>query len=230
MKEKIVIVGTSSSAIEAYEFIKMYNLYEVIGFAVDEKYIKSKTFYELPVFALEKLDEAIDKNEVKLFIALLWNRLNADRRGLYERLKMQGYSFVNLISPTAIIRGKLKGDNCWIHDYVIVQPNAEIAENCMIMSYSLIGASAKVGAHCFTGAKSTVAGGSIVGEQSFVGINCTIFDDTKIGQKCILGACSVVKRNVPDFSVVKTDVNNMIIREIGEENIESKLLFKENVR
>ena len=180
----------------------------------------------------KKIEEfiPIDKNEVKLFVAMLWNRLNADRRSVYEKLKGEGYKFVNIISPLAVVRGKLLGDNCWIHDYVVVQPYSEIAENCMVMAFSLIGASAKIGAHCFTGAKSVVAGGCTIGEQTFVGINCTVFDDTKIGKKCILGACSVVKRNVEDYSVVKTDVNNMIVRQVGEENIENKLLFRENVR
>jgi acetyltransferase-like isoleucine patch superfamily enzyme len=51
-----------------------------------------------------------------------------------------------------------------------------------------------------------------------------------VGEKCILGACTVVKRNVESFSIVKTDTNNTISIQIGEDNIENKLLFKKNVR
>lgn len=230
MKEKIIIVGISSSAYEAYEFIKGYDLFEVVGFAVDKQYKTMDSYCGLPVFQLETLHKTYKKDDIKLFIAVLWNRLNADRRSLYERLKREGYRFVNVISPTAIIRGELLGDNCWIHDYVVIQPKAQIGANNMFMAFSLVGGAAKIGSHCFMGTKSTVAGGCEVGEQTFVGINCTVFDDTKIGKKCILGACSVVKRNVEDYSVVKTDVNNMIVNYVGKEKIESKLLFRENVR
>lgn len=230
MKEKIVIIGTSSTAYEVYEFIKGYDLYDVVGFAVDKQYKAMDVFCGLPVFELDILHEVYKKEDIKLFVAILWNRLNADRRYLYERLKAEGYNFVNLISPTARIRGALLGDNCWIHDYVVIQPGAKIAEDNMFMAFSLVGASSQIGAHCFMGTKSTVAGGCKIGEQCFIGINCTIFDDTNIGKKCVLGACSVVKRNIKDYSVVKTDANNMIVKEVGEQDIENKLLFRKNVR
>ena len=231
MKEKLIIIGTNTTARHVYEFIKGYELYDILGFAVDKKYLDKDEFCGNPVYAIEDLSRIFNKNDVKLFVAILWNALNSDRRKLYERLKKEEYQFANIISPTAIVRGSIsEGSNCWIHDYVVVQPGAKIEENCMLMAFTLIGANSQIGAHCFTGTKSTVAGNCIVGEQSFVGINCTVFDDTKIGKKCILGACSVVKRNVEDFSVVKTDVKSMQVINVGEEKIESKLLFKENVR
>lgn len=230
MKEKLIIVGMNTTASHLYEFIKDYDLYDVIGFAVNEKYRDKDTFCDLPVYALETLEDVIDKNVVKVFVAILWNRLNADRRKVYEELKEKGYTFANVISPTAIVRGKILGDNCWVHDYAIIQAGATIGNNNMLMAHSLVGPNTKVGSHCFMGAKSTLAGGCIVGDQNFIGINCTVFDATTVGTKCILGACSVVKRNVSDFSIVKTDVNNMIVRAMKEDEIENKLLHKENVR
>lgn len=227
--EKIVIVGTSTNAKHVYEFIRMYDLFEIVAFAVDEKYMQGTDYLSLPVLPLEHLDEYIDKSSVKLFVALLWNRLNADRRDIYLRLKNQGYQFANLISPTARIRGELRGDNCWIHDYVVIQNDAVIGNNIAIMAMALVGDHVVLGDHCFLGAKSTVAGGSIVGTQCFIGINCTIFDDTHVGNKCILGACTAIKRNVPDYSLIKTS-SEIAILQYNENEIESKLLFRKNKR
>ena len=227
--EKLIIVGTGTNAIHVYELVKQYELYEVIGFAVNRDYIENDTFCDLPVYALEDLDKVINKSYVKLFIALLWNRLNRDRKKLFESLREQGYQFANIISPFARIRGTIKGTNVWVHDFVVIQNNAVIGDDVAIMSMALVGASSKIGDHCFLGAKSTVGGGSSVGEQTFIGINSTVFDGTVVGKKCILGACTAVKRNVPDFSLYKTS-SDITIKQYGEDEIEEKLLFRKNVR
>ena len=137
---------------------------------------------------------------------------------------------INLVSPKSIIRGELLGDNCWIHDFVILQNDAKLESDIAIMAYSLIGADTNVASHCFFGARSVLGGGSTIGEQSFVGINATVFDDTIIGKKCIIGACTAVKRNMPDFSRYVTKSEDIIVKQYSEDDIEEKLVFSKNVR
>lgn len=230
MKEDIIIIGTGCNARLVHAFIKDYDLYNIMGFAVNEEYKTNDTFLDLPVYSIEELDSVIDKNKTKLFIALLWNNLNADRKKLFLELKSKGFHMANLISPRASIRSKIEGENCWVHDFVTIQENVSIGDNVAIMAYTLIGNYAFVDSHCFLGAKSTVAGGCKIGEQTFVGINCTVFDDTTVGKKCILGACTAVKRNVPDYSLYKTSSDDIVIKQYDEDVIESKLQFKKNKR
>lgn len=228
MKQNLLIIGTSTTALHVYNFVNEYGLYNIIGFAVDREYIKEKTFLDLPVFAMDEIEEKIDKNNDFLFVAMLWNRLNSDRRKIYEQLKSKGFQFANIISPTAKVRGILEGENCWIHDYVIIQNEAIIGTNVAMMAFTLIGAHCEIGAHCFFGAKSTVGGGCKIGEQTFVGINTTIFDDRIVGKKCIVGACTALKRDLSDFSSCKTDIDSMVIKTYDENIVESKLVFSEN--
>lgn len=227
--KKMIIVGMGPNAKHVFNLVKQYELFDVIGFAVDEKYLQSDTFLNLPVYPLERIESFIDTNEVQFFIALLWNHLNADRRNLYNRLKGKGYKLANIISPKASIRGNIVGDNVWVHDFVVIQNDTTIGNNVAIMGQTLIGDNTIISDHCFFGAKSTIGGGSVIGEQTFVGINCTVLDDTKVGKKCILGACTVVKRNVPDYSLYKT-TSEIVIKEYPEDVIESKLVFSKNVR
>lgn len=228
--EKIILVGLSSTARHAYKFIKMYNLYEVIGFAVNERYKTVDFFFDLPVYSLETLKDDLRGVDYKVFIAMLWNNLNADRRHLYEYCKKEGYKLANLISPNAIIRGDLVGDNCWVHDFVVIQNDAHIESDVMIMAYTLIGPNTYVHSHCFFGAHSLLGGGGSIGEQSFVGLNSTIFDNTTIGSKCIVGACTAVKRNMPNYSKYVTSSDNIVIKQYSEDDIESKLVFSKNKR
>lgn len=228
--EKLIIVGLGKTASHVLSFVKMYNLFDVIGFAVNKEYQKENSFCGLPVFTLESLKEEAPCQDFSLFIAVLWNHLNRDRKQIYEYCKSKGYKLANLISPLSVIRGTIKGDNCWIHDYVVIQNDAILESNIPVMAYTLIGANSHVASHCFFGARSILGGGSTVGEQTFIGLNATIFDDTAIGCKCIIGACTAVKRNVPDFSRYVTPSDNIVIKRYPEDDIENKLIFSLNVR
>ena len=228
--EKLVIIGTSSTAKLAYTFICDYNLYDVIGFSVDAQYIQEKQFCGLPVFPLATLEQYVDKSTVRVFVAILWNHLNTDRKIVFERLQNLGYKFATLISPYARIRSNNIGANCWIHDFCVVQDDVIIEDDCALMAYTLIGSRVHLRKHCFCGAKSTIAGNCSVGTQTFIGINATIFDDRIIGNKCIIGACTGVNRNLPDFSVWKVSADNHTIRQYSENEIIDKLVASKNVK
>ena len=228
--EKLVIIGTSTTAKHLYDFVVYHNLFDVIGFAVKKEYKKNDRFCDLPVYELENLDVLLDKQKFSVFVAMLWNKLNRERKDVYDYCRKKGFKFVNVISPLAVIRSEIKGDNCWIHDFVVIQNDAVIGSDVMIMSQALIGADTNVGSHCFFGAKSLLGGGSKVGEQTFIGLNATVFDDTIIGRKCIVGACTAVKRNLPDYSRYVTSSDNINIKQYSVEEIESKLMFFKNVR
>lgn len=41
-----------------------------------------------------------------------------------------------------------------------------------------------------------------IGDGTFIGARCSILPGTTIGKGCIIGACSTVKGNIPDYSIV----------------------------
>jgi len=228
--EKLVIVGLSATSRLALSFVNSHKLFDVIGFAVNKQYKETDEFCNLPVFSLEDLNEEVGSDNFMVFVALLWNHLNGDRRKVYEYCKNKGYRMANLVSPLAVVRSEISGDNNWIHDHVVIQNNTVIGSDIAIMQGSLIGADAVVESHCFFGAHSILAGGCTIGEQSFVGLHATVFDDTHIGKKCIIGACTAVKRNMPDYSKYITPSDSIVIKQYTADEIENKLVFSKNVR
>lgn len=155
---RLVIIGTSETAERILAFCQIYQLYDVIGFAVDRQYRRMNSFHDLPVWDLETLDQQIDKDNVSIYVAIFWNHLNGDRREMYERLKFEGYSFANIISPRSSVRG-IVGDNCWVMDNVVVQEGAKVGNNVIIADNALVGNLSQVGHHCFIGVHSTIMGG-----------------------------------------------------------------------
>ena len=228
--KKLIIVGLSTTSRLAYSFVQSHNLFDVVGFAVNEHYKDTDSFCGLPVYNLEKLDRDVKCDEFEVFVALLWNHLNADRKKVYEYCKSKNYRMANLISPLAVVRSEITGDNIWIHDHVVIQNDTKMGNNIAIMQGALIGADSVIASHCFFGAHSLFAGGCTIGEQSFVGLHATVFDDTHIGEKCIIGACTAVKRNMPNYSKYTTPSDNIVIKQYTAEEIENKLVFSKNVR
>lgn len=230
MLKNIVVIGTGSTAFNIYRFVEKYKLFNLLGFAVNREYHKSDFYEGFPVFCVENLDDVINKEKDYLFVAMQWNKLNSERRKLYEELKSKGFMFANIISPTSLIDGDVLGDNCWISDNVCIETSVKIHSNVYVKSCAWIGAGTEVSDHCFIAAKSIVAGGCKIGEQSFVGLGAIIIDDTCVGKKCIVGAGTVLKRNLPDFSVCKTSSDNTLTKQYTGDVIESKLEVRKNVR
>ena len=228
--EKLIIVGLGPTARHVFSFVQYHQLYNLIGFAVNSSYKTDNMFCGLPVYTLENLKEEVQEDDYVVFVALMWNHLNRDRKKLYEYCKTKGYRMTNLISPLAVIRGEIQGDNCWIHDFVVIQNNTIIGSDVLLMAYAFIGGDSIVNSHCFFAARSLLAGGCTIGEQSFVGLSATVFDDTVVGKKCIIGACSAVKRNLPDYSRCIISSETIVVKQYSEDEIERKLVFSLNKR
>ena len=228
--KKIMIVGVSTTARSIYKFVTDYDLYHIIGFIVDKEYKNVESFCGLPGYDFDNLPLDFDKKQDFLFIAMEWNRLNADRRDLYSRLKKASFKFANIISPSAIIHGELEGDNCWICDYVVLENDVIIKNNVFVKTKATIAHLSRIESHCFIGANSFLAGGVNVGEQTYIGVSATIFNGVNIGKKCLIGGGVTIKRHVSDFTVVKTRNDNNVIKVYSEDIIEQKLLASIRIR
>lgn len=229
-KNKLYIIGIGATANEIRQFVEKYDIYQIAGFVVNKQYISDSQFHGYPVYILENLHEIVNKEEDLLFVALFWNHLNEDRKKLYEKLKKQGYRFATLVSPTADTYGSQIGENCWIADRVYIKPDTSIGNNTFINACAVVEINTQIGDHCFIATGAVVGGSCFVGNQCFVGLNATIFDHTTVGHHCIVGAATALKRNINDYSVIKTETQANIVKEYNPEVILDKLIVKNNIR
>ena len=58
-KKNLVIIGTSTTAKTVLEFVEYYELFNVLGFAINRSYISSLTFCDKPVYRQKHLKETI---------------------------------------------------------------------------------------------------------------------------------------------------------------------------
>ena len=216
-REKLIIVGTGSATGEVVDFISMYGLYDIAGYAADEAYITQDTLNGQPVYPLEKLDRYIESG-TKLFIAISWyQRLNSLKRKKYEELKARGFTFANLVSPTATVFSEM-GEGNWIGDGCYLAYNTKVGNNNTFRPLACLCHGSEVGNHNVIGVRSNVAGHTKIGNQVYVGIGATVFNKLTVGDKCVIGGAAVVKRNLPDFSLVVAA--DSVVKQKDSESIE----------
>lgn len=85
------------------------------------------------------------------------------------------------------------------HHRVIIGSNVSIAPMCTIMDTS----------HLFDGVKDAKVGNLLVdsdaevsiGDHTWIGVGSIILPNVHIGKRCVIGANSVVLKDIPDYSV-----------------------------
>ena len=121
---------------------------------------------------------------------------------------------VSVVEPTNLYGCKI-GNNVKIGPFVEIQRDAEIGNNSIISSHSFIPSGVKIGNDVFVGhgvmfTNDTFNSGviedwkmkeTIIGDRVRIGSNSTILP-VKIGDNVIIGAGSVVTKDIPDNSIV----------------------------
>ena len=141
------------------------------------------------------------------------------------------------------IREKTKmGIHCSVGTLSDIQGCAEFGDYVRMHSNVHIGQSSKIGSYCwiypytvFTNdptPPSEVCAGPSVGDYSIVATHCLLLPGVKIGDHCLIGACSMVSKDVASYGVavgtpakIVKDVRDVKDRETGEPHYPWPLRF-----
>lgn len=198
---KVVIFGNSEIAEIAHFYLKADSEHEIVGFTVDEAYLKEESFHKLSVVPYETLEEFYTPEEYKLFIPISYKKVNKLRAEKYYNAKERGYSFISYISSKAAYYGTPVGENTFIFENNVIQPFTSIGNNCIIWSGNHIGHHSVIKDHCFLASQIVVSGAVTVEEYTFIGVNATLRDNIKIGKENVIGAGSVILKDTQDREV-----------------------------
>ncbi len=204
MKNKLVIFGSGDIAQLAHYYFSEDSDYEVVAFTVDAAYKTDDTFCGLPVIAFEELKSVYSTDDVNVFVALSYSKLNAIRKEKYLTVKSLGYKLVSYISSKAtVLNNRNIGENCFILEDNTIQPFVQIGNNITLWSGNHIGHHSVVKDHTFLASHIVVSGGVSIGEQCFIGVNATLRDHISVGDRCVVGAGALLLENAEPDGVYK---------------------------
>jgi len=203
LKKEIIIFGAGEIAELADFYFTHDSEFKVVGFTVDEAYIKGKEFCGRGVVPFERIAETYPPERFGIFVAVSYAKLNAVRAEKVIAARAMGYRLVSYLSSRAtVFPGFELKENCFILEDNTIQPFAQIGANVTLWSGNHIGHHSIIEDDVFIASHVVVSGGVRIGQGSFVGVNVTLRDHVNIGKQCMLGAGALVLEDLPDFSVV----------------------------
>ena len=200
----IIIYGIGQFAEVAHYYITNDSSFEIAGFTVEENYLTTSFFKELPVTSFENVQKTFPPSKYDMFIPISYKKVNSIRKEKYKEAKSKGYYLISYISSHANVNTKKIGDNCFILENNVIQPFTEIGNNCIIWSGNHIGHHSLIKNDCFISSHCVISGSVVVEEGCFLGVNSTIRDNISLGKENIIGAGSTILKNTNDMAVFST--------------------------
>ncbi len=139
------------------------------------------------------------------FIICISNPNGKIREKKAKELINLGLKPISIISKSARIADDVVlGDGLQILENVVIHPGSKIGDYCIFLSNSLIDHDCIIGKCVELAGGVNLAGRIHIGDYSWLGIGSTVFADQNsedprvIGSNCIIGASSLVNKNIPN--------------------------------
>lgn len=202
---KIIVFGAGKIADEAYFYLTNDSTHEVVAFTIDAAYLNNKQKLGLPVIPFEDVEGSYPPGDFKMFVAVGYQDLNKFRAHKYEEAKAKGYELISYVSSRASNFGDVEiGDNCFVLEFVTIQPCARIGNDVFIWSGNHIGHHATVNDHCYIAGNVVISGNTRIEPYCFIGVSATLGHEIVVGAESLIGAGSLITKNVPPQSVYIT--------------------------
>lgn len=199
MKKEISIIGSGTYGEVIFELAVLLG-YEVSAFYDDNKSKHGEVINSVPIFGAIDLHK-IDIDGKNFVVAIGANDV---RTKFSKQIIDRGGKLPTLIHPSAIVSSSAKiGKGCILH------ANSFVWTNVVIEDYSIISVNSNVAHHsilrqgCFVSTGCNIGASMELGKNSFIGMGATLMTGIEsVGEWSIVGAGSVVIRNVPEFATV----------------------------
>lgn len=188
--------------------------WELKGFVDDDKSLWGKTINRLPLSGgFEWLRE---NGGGAIALTTVGNPIK--KRALVHRLKtLKNISFPLIIGPNSIVSDFVEfGEGCIVSlSFNWISPNVKLGNFVFVNCSTRIGHDVSIGDYTTVFSDIDISGGAQVGADCIIGSGVTINPSIKIGDGSIIGAGSVVAKDIPS-KVIAAGVPAKILKEISE--------------
>jgi sugar O-acyltransferase (sialic acid O-acetyltransferase NeuD family) len=199
---EVVLFGLGDFARVARIYLVEDSPHDVVAFTANERYIEADELEGVPVVPFERITETHPPDRCAMFVAIGFSGVNQARRDVYEQCKTLGYELITYVNSKATHWGELEiGDNCFIFEENVIQPNVRIGSNVILWSGNHIGHDSTIEDHVFVASHAVISGNVTIGESSFVGVNATFRDAIRVAPRCVIGAGALIMKDTLEGAV-----------------------------
>lgn len=199
---RVVFVGASNpETIRMIGAIKKVTPdFEAYGFIDNDPGKQGKKFHGFPILGGSDLVPKLAGDDIR-FVNIITGS-TVTRYEVTLDIVKQGGMLTNFIHPSVDLTMTSWGVGNYVQEGVITQAEVEIGDNSSIHIGSLIGHETRIGSSVFIAHGVSVSGCCEINDGCFIGTHATILPRIRIGKWSVVGAGSVVTKDVPDYSVV----------------------------
>lgn len=210
----MIIVGAKGFAKETLEVLLQSGLSkENLCFFDDVSDHLPSHFCDVPIYS--NMDDLIDNNPIETCSFVLGLGSPGLRKKMMDRFKSVGFKASSCISPKSTI-GVLDnniGEGVSIMTGAVLTSSIRLGKGSLLNLNCTVGHDVIIGDFCEFSPGAKISGRCEIGDFVQIGTNATIIPDIKIGSNSIIGAGSVVVKEVPS-NVVMAGVPAKVIREL----------------
>ncbi|MFC1822110.1 acetyltransferase [Thermodesulfobacteriota bacterium] len=211
--EKVLILGAGPLARIVPDIALSCGQIQIVGFVdtANERHFLMGDAAELPVFEAEMFPENL-KSQMGAFKVLIASDNMEMRSELIARAKEEDWPLANIIHPSAVISPSIRlGQGILISSGVIIGPGATIGDHVILNSAVTVDHDSILEGNIIIAPGVHIPGHVVVKPGTFIGVGSCCVPGLTIGKNCMVGAGSVVTKNIPD-NVVAAGVPAKIIR------------------
>jgi sugar O-acyltransferase (sialic acid O-acetyltransferase NeuD family) len=194
-KQDVIIIGAGGHAKVVAEAL-IESGHNILGVISPDKVIGSK-YYGLKVLANDEKLLSFSPNDVILANGVGVIPGKTVRWELANRLRKQGFQFIQVIHPTAYIaKDVLLGEGVQVMAGSCIQPGASIGQDSIVNTRVSIDHDCCVGKNCHLAPGVVLSGSVIIENGTQVGTGAVVTQGINIGMNVIIGAGSVIFKDL----------------------------------
>jgi sugar O-acyltransferase (sialic acid O-acetyltransferase NeuD family) len=212
---RVVILGAGGHAQVVADSLRQMqaagNAVMPIGYLDDNPQFAGRSLLGLPV--LGRLDDLQRIDHDAVIVGIGDNQTRAD---IMAALVSRGVEFAIARHPSAIIAPDVPlGPGSMVCAGVIVNPGSVIGANVILNTGCTIDHHNRIGDHAHVAPGVHLGGDVQIGAGAFIGIGATVIPQRSVGNWSVIGAGSVVTKDIPDW-VVAVGMPARLIRRLDQ--------------
>ena len=196
MKKEIYLIGGGGHCRSCIDVIENTGDFLILGI-VDLPEKLRETILGYTIVASDNDIERLVRDDCGFLVTIGQVGSAVARHKKFILLKKLGAFLPQVVSPRAHVSSHaMLGEGTIAMHGVIVNAGARVGNNCILNSLCLIEHDAVIEDHCHISTGTVINGACRVGPRTFVGSNSTLIHGISVAADVVIGAGSVVQRDI----------------------------------